>query len=76
VTVEAPPAVIEVDVAAGATTTIDLVEVPPTVIDLVEVGPVVEVVEVVVGGTGGTYIAVGPTPPPAPAINDLWVDTS
>lgn len=27
-------------------------------------------------GEDGTEIAVGPTPPPSPAVNDLWVDTT
>jgi hypothetical protein len=27
-------------------------------------------------GPPGTIVHVGPTPPPSPSVNDLWVDTS
>ena len=27
-------------------------------------------------GAAGTIVSVGPTPPPAPALNALWVDTT
>jgi hypothetical protein len=27
-------------------------------------------------GPSGTIVHVGPTAPPSPAVNDLWVDTS
>lgn len=77
-----PPAVVEVD--DGATTTV--VEVPAggvVAVD-VQVPDVVQVAEITTGAIGpqgppgedGTTIAVGPTPPPSPAVGDLWVDTS
>lgn len=76
-----PPAVVEV--SDGTTTVVVDTPQPVTAVDAV-VDALVEVVEVVTGAVGpagppgedGTIVAVGPTPPPSPAVGDLWVDTS
>lgn len=56
--------------------------VPPnlTLVTITPVSPIeVEIVPIGIQGppgADGTLIHVGPTPPPSPSVNDLWVDTA
>lgn len=77
------PTVIEVIDGEGVTVDVG---VPAEVltVDVITGDTTIEVVEVATGipgppgppGAAGTIVAVGPTPPPSPAVGDLWVDTS
>lgn len=58
-------------------TTILLSDAPDVVVVLAAPQPLnILLTAVGMPGASGTIVHVGPTPPPSPAPNDLWVDTS